>query len=436
VRADASPRAAAVALGRALRGAGLPVAIDRELLFLEALAEVDLRRPDHVYWAARAAFLTAPHQIAAFEEVFARFWAGLSLDPEPSSPVEHGESDPRMPGPQRGGESLPQFRPSARSGSLLDGEPTRAAREILAPTGEEGERGPRRGVIAAYSAEEVETRPEPLAFESEEVVAVRRLAEELRRRVPLRRSRRPRSSKRPGRLDVRRTLRAAMRTDGEAIRPAFVSPSERPRKLLFVCDVSGSMERYSRVLLASLGAAVRSGARAEAFVFATRLTRLTPELREGEVGAALERARAAVADWSGGTRIGLALAELNRIWGPRGLARGAIAFIVSDGWDRGDPELLAREVERLRLQCRRLVWLNPRPGDLAGQPLAIGLRAALPCVDDYIPGHDARAVAGLARLVGGLDSGRPTRGSGHFARIESPREARPNAAAPAGFVGR
>jgi uncharacterized protein with von Willebrand factor type A (vWA) domain len=183
------------------------------------------------------------------------------------------------------------------------------------------------------------------------------------------------------------------------------------------------LERYSRLLLASLQAAVAAGIRAEAFVFATRLTRLTGTLSDRDVSRALELARAAVPDWSGGTRIGQALAEFNRGYARLGLARGAIAIIASDGWDRGDPDALARELARLRLQCRRLVWLNPRPHqDAGGQPLAVGMRAALPFIDDFVPGHDPAAVATLARLIGGLSSERPMRP--HHARGPIAVEAR------------
>jgi uncharacterized protein with von Willebrand factor type A (vWA) domain len=144
-------------------------------------------------------------------------------------------------------------------------------------------------------------------------------------------------------------------------------------------------------------------------VFATRLTRLTGPLNGRDTGRALEKARAAVPDWSGGTRIGYNLAEFNKTFARRGLARGAIAIIVSDGWDRGDPELLARELRRLQLQVRRLVWINPRPVSLGNQPLAVGMQVAMPFVDDFVPGHDPRAVEGLARVIGGLGERRPQR---------------------------
>jgi len=169
------------------------------------------------------------------------------------------------------------------------------------------------------------------------------------------------------------------------------------------------MERYSRVLLGSLKAAIGGLAKAEAFVFATRLTRLTRSLSTRDLERALELARAAVPDWSGGTRIGHTLAEFNRSYARRGFARGAIVIVVSDGWDRGDPELLADQVRRVQLQARRLVWINPRPMVVDEQPLAIGMRAAMPFIDDFVPGHDPRSMAGLATLIAALESGRPHR---------------------------
>lgn len=403
---------AVVALGRALRERGIPASVDEELVLCRALAEVDLRRREQVYWAARSIFLRHRDQSGAFDQVFARFWEGLPLDRPGTVVAEHGEGDPRMTGAQHGGESLPQLRSEGRGSHLLDGNGALASKvleELLTSAGDADGSGHRQGVLAAYSPNEVLAEREPLGFGSDELVAVRRLAEELRARVPERRSARLRPTRHGGRLDVRRTVGRSLETDGETIRLAFASPSHRPRRLVFICDVSGSMERYSRALLASLRGAVGAQVRAEAFVFATRLTRLTRPLSGHDLARALEKAREAVADWSGGTRIGSALADFNRAYGRLGLARGAIVIIVSDGWDRGDPEVLAEELGRLRLQCRRLVWLNPRPGTLEGQPLAVGMRAALPYVDDFVAGHDPRAIVQLARVIGRLGSGRPAR---------------------------
>jgi uncharacterized protein len=400
---------AVVALGRALRREGMSTTVDQELALANALSVIDVRNRNQVRWAAAGCFLRGPHELSVFDRVFDRFWKGERLNGPRGPIVEHGETDPRMPGPQHGGESLPQFRLEGRSGHLLDGNASQAGQEIPTAGAQEPGQGQRRGVLAAYSPEEIETERHPLAFEREELEAVSILGEQLRRAHPTRLSRRARPSRRRGRLDLRRTVRGALRTDGEALSPAWSSPSLRPRRLALLCDVSGSMERYSRILLASLRAAVSAGIDAEAFAFATGLTRLTPALADRDIGRALEQARAAVGDWSGGTRIGAALAEFNRIWGRRGLARGAILIVFSDGWDRGDPELLARETRRLQLQVRRLIWVNPRPAEIEMQPLAIGMRAAMPFVDDFVPGHDPRAVAGLASLIRGLGETRPGR---------------------------
>jgi uncharacterized protein len=412
---------ASVSLGAALGERGLPACADQAVLLCHALGEVDVRQRAQVYWSARSVFVRSPEHVPAFEEVFDRFWAGEPLFAG-TPMVAAGESDPRMPGAQHGGESTPQFRMDGRSSHLVDGEPTRATREIPAAPGEDPQRPlerARRGLLAAYSPEEVLPEADAWRWEREELAAVKRLAQELRRAAPQRRSRRARRARLGGRLDLRRTLQQAMRTDGEALELAFCATARRPRNIVVICDVSGSMERYSRALLAALGGIVGSGVRAEAFVFATRLTRVTGQLAGHDSAACLERARAAVADWSGGTRIGDALRDFNRTWGRRGIARGAVVLIVSDGWDRGDPGRLAIEVARLRLQSRRLVWLNPRPAQIDGQPLALGMRAALPHVDDFVPGHDPRAVAALAKLIGGLGSGRPARAQRVSVRAET-----------------
>ncbi|MHB8656510.1 MAG: vWA domain-containing protein [Solirubrobacteraceae bacterium] len=399
---------AAVTLARALREFGLSASVDSELVFFRALAEIDVREREQVYWAAKATFVHDPDERPVFDSIFERFWAGHELVITPRG-SEHGESDPRMTGPRQGGESLPQFRQGGKSSAPVDGAKNRATRDIPSAEGEDGASDRKRGVLAAYSPAEALGEKARLEYAREELAALRKLAEAIKRSAPERRSRRLRPACRGAGLDVRETVRNSLATDGEAIRLAYCGPTQRPRRLLFICDVSGSMERYSRVLLGSLKAALGAANKTEAFVFATRLTRLTRSLSGHDLERALERAREAVADWSGGTRIGAALAEFNRTYGRRGFARGAIVIVVSDGWDRGDPEILANEVSRLQLQARRLVWINPRPMLVQEQPLAIGMRAAMPYVDDFVPGHDPRAIAGLGTLLGDLGGGRPQR---------------------------
>ncbi|MDQ3721437.1 MAG: VWA domain-containing protein [Actinomycetota bacterium] len=405
---DQAILAASVAFARALREQGLTVSVDSELVFFSALAELDVRKQSDVYWGAHAAFVHTPDERRVFDSIFERFWGGYPMT-QGERGAEHGESDSRMGGAQHGGEALPQFQQKGKAASGVDGEKQRATRDIPSAEGDKGATNQKRGVLAAWSERETVSDKQRLAYNPEELAALRQLAEEIKRAAPERRSRRCRPARGGHRLDVRRTLRDSMTTDGEAFRLAFSAQTPRPRRLLFLCDVSGSMERYSRVLLASLKAAVGAARRAEAFVFATRLTRVTRSLDGRDLERALEQARASVPDWSGGTRIGGALADFHRTYGRRGFARGAIVVVVSDGWDRGDPNLLAGQVRRLQLQARRLVWMNPRPMAVDSQPLAIGMRAALPYIDDFVPGHDPRAVAGLAQLIGGLAADRPMR---------------------------
>lgn len=400
---------ASVALGRAARSAGMHATVDDELTFCRALAEVDVRRRAPVYWAGRAVFVTSPDQLPTFDSVFERFWSGG--DESADEPIaEHAESDPRMPSAQHGGSSLPQYRLDGRSFHLFDGGAARRARDDLSSGGDPlAERdGRRAGVLAAYSPEDAPGEESPPAYDEHELAALRRLARELRTRAPQRLSRR-RCAGRHGSIDVARTVRNALRTDGEAIRLAHSRRSTAPRRVLLLCDVSGSMDRYSRGLLAVLHAVVSSGMKAEAYVFATRLTRLTRELRGNDAATVLEQARQAVGDWSSGTRIGGALAEFNRTYARRGHARGAVVIVISDGWDCGDPVALGQEVQRLRLQARRLVWVNPRPALLGGQPIALGMRTVEPLVDDLVAGHDHAALVKLIELICNLDGRRPAR---------------------------
>ncbi|MBA3358372.1 MAG: VWA domain-containing protein, partial [Thermoleophilaceae bacterium] len=201
-----------------------------------------------------------------------------------------------------------------------------------------------------------------------------------------------------GRVDLQRTLRAALRYGGEPIERHWREPGERPRSLVLVCDVSGSMEPYARMLLAYMQACVAARRRVEAFAFGTRLTRITGELRGRDPGVALERAAGVVTDWSGGTRIGESLATLNREHGSR-VGRGAIVVILSDGWDRGDPEQLAQEMERLSRCAHRVVWLNPLKAAPGYEPLTRGMVTALPHVDEFLTGNSLASLEHLASLM-------------------------------------
>jgi hypothetical protein len=232
-----------------------------------------------------------------------------------------------------------------------------------------------------------------------EMVAARELIARLARRGPTRISRRTRPVRRRSHApDVRRVIASSLRTGGEPLHRHWRAPSTRPRPVVLVCDVSGSMTPYARVLLQYMHASVAARRRVEAFAFGTRLTRITNELAGRNHDLALERASAAVTDFSGGTRIGAALAELNRVHGRR-IGRGAVVVVLSDGWDRGDPQVLDAEMARLRRSAHRLVWLNPLAAHPDFEPLARGMRAAVPHTDELLAGNSLASLEELAAIL-------------------------------------
>jgi uncharacterized protein with von Willebrand factor type A (vWA) domain len=256
-------------------------------------------------------------------------------------------------------------------------------------------------VPAAWSDVELLREKDFAAYSEEEMIVARELIERLARRGPRRLSRRTRPSRRRGhRPDLRRIVRSSLRTAGEPVHRHWRAPSERPRPVVLVCDVSGSMTPYARMLLHYMHASVAARRRVEAFVFGTRLTRITFELGGRDHDLALERAVSAVADFSGGTRIGAALARLNRDHGRR-VGRGAVVVILSDGWDRGDPEVLDAEMARLRRSAHRLVWLNPLAAHPDFEPLTRGMRAAVPHTDELLAGNSLASLEELAVILEG-----------------------------------
>ena len=237
----------------------------------------------------------------------------------------------------------------------------------------------------------------------EEFARARRLIRGIAAQRPRRRTRRLRPDPHGTHLDVRRLARRSLSTGGDPVLRAFRSRAEKPRKLVLLLDVSGSMEAYSRALLLYLHAARGSGRGVETFAFGTRLTRITRELATRDPDAALAAAASRVVDWSGGTRIGASLKAYNDEWGRRALTRGAVVVVLSDGFERGDPELLEGEMTRLARQAFAVVWVNPLKGHEAYEPLGGGMQAALPWVDRLVTGHDVASLEALGRILGGID---------------------------------
>jgi uncharacterized protein len=381
------PAFAAVMLGRSLRAAGVPVTPDRSATFAAATRLLDARNRGGLYWAARLGFVTSRDQVAVFDAVFDALVGGVS------DPAGAERGDPTAAPPVQARPRPPRDRAATARGGVTaasadsPGEGRSALEPRALPAGARASDAER---LADVRLDELDER---------ELAIVADLIRRLAVATPARRARRSRAARRAGPLDVRATLRRSRRTAGDPVERLHRRRRVRPRPLVALLDVSGSMAPYSRAYLLLLEGAAR-GARAEAFVFATRLTRVTRALREGRPHAALERAGAAAPDWAGGTRIGEALRAFTNRFGRRGLARDAVVVVFSDGWERGDPALVRREMERLSRLAYRIVWVNPRVAAPGFAPVTGGMGAALPYVDELISGHSLAALDEVVEAVG------------------------------------
>jgi uncharacterized protein with von Willebrand factor type A (vWA) domain len=375
---------------RLLRQAGLPVAVGQQLAFIEALGLVDIGNRQQVHDAARALLLSRRDDLAAFELVFNRVWRAGA-----------GTSAVRAR----------RQRPAAGGGTAVQGSFTIAsydafrARELEREVEVEDRRG-------TWSAMEVLRSRRFAEMSPEELDALRRLMQSMDWRAAERRTRRLRPATGGRWPDLRRALRGALRHGGLVVQVPRREARVVERPVVFLADISGSMERHSRIVLQFLHAAVRKRRHVEVFVFGTRLTRLTARLRVRNVDRAIAAAAAEVVDWAGGTRIGDSLREFNRRWSRRVLRRGAIVVILSDGLDRGDEASLRREMRLLRGRAHRVIWLNPLAGTAGWAPTAAGMASAREFVDDLLPAHDLDALERFLALLRSVPARRPTRRSG------------------------
>jgi len=383
----------AVGLTTALHRAGLPTGPDRAVALARALRLVPPVDRAALYWTCRVALVSDRAQLPVFDAVFSAVFDGM-LDPadsrgEPTAPPAVG-SEPRT----RPAE--PDRRPAATA------DPPPEPGVVGAPGGDDGtdEQTEREVLLAAASPEERLRHTAFPELSADELEAVRALVRRIALATPERRSRRLRPSGARGeRLDLRRTVRAAQRTGGEPVRLLAARRSTRPRRLILLCDVSGSMQAYTRVYLTLLQGAV-AGARAEAFVFSTRLTRLTRQLAVRDADTALALAGATSSDWAGGTRLAEGIRRFVTDHGRRGLARGAVVVVLSDGWASDDPDDVADAMARLRRLAHRIVWVNPRKAAPGYAPLVGGMAAALPFCDAFVSGHSLAALEQVAVAVG------------------------------------
>ena len=384
------PGPLAVGLTTALHGAGLPVTPERAAGLARSLRLVPPVDRSALYWTCRIALVTDRAQLPTFDAVFSAIFDGR-LDPADN------RGDPNAP-PPIGAE--PRTRPSppdSRPGT--PGAPTGGATASASGADDDGGETERELVLAVASTEERLRQTSFADLTDAELTGVRELVRRLVLSTPERRSRRIRPTRRRGdRLDLRRTVRAAHRTGGDPVRLVHATRRRTPRRLVLLCDVSGSMEPYTRVYLTLLQGAV-AGARAEAFVFSTRLTRLTRELSVRDPDQALARAGATTSDWAGGTRLADGISRFVAGHGRRGLARGAVVVVLSDGWATDEPADVAEAMRRLRRLAHRIVWVNPRKAAPGYEPLVAGMRAALPYCDAFVSGHSLAALEQVVTAV-------------------------------------
>jgi hypothetical protein len=366
--------------GGLLRRAGVPVSADQVGRFVRAVVLTTPATLDELYWVGRVTLLAERGQIETYDGVFGQVFRGLHdwADDRGDLGAGHVSAPPLS-------RTTLTTSASAPPGTGDDDNDGEAEREVE---------------VALASREERLATVDFADLTDDELRDLRALMRQIQVALPLRRARRHHRHPRGDRLDLRATLRRSRRTGGDPVHRVTRRARQRPRKLVVLCDISGSMAPYSRAAIQLLHAAAIGGPRAEVFTFATRLTRLTRVLAIADPDAALAAAAQTSPDWNGGTRIGASLKEFVDRYGRRGVARGAVVVVVSDGWDRDDPALVGEQMERLRRLAHRIVWINPRTAAPGYEPLAGGMHAALPHCDQLVSGHTLTSLRSVfAQLV-------------------------------------
>ncbi len=365
-----------VLFGRMLRTLGVEITPSQMVDLVDSLQYVNIGSRQDFKNSARAVLINRREQLPLFDEAFDLFWQargestllGLDIGQLLQKQQEKLEVYRRDPVTENNEQPTPEEEPEAER-------------------------------MLTYSDREILRHKDFARLDAEEMVAVRRMMLQTQWRIEPRRTRRTVRATQGNLIDLRRTVRQNLRHGGELLHLAHKERKVKRRPVVLLCDISGSMERYSRVLLQFIYVVTSRLDRVESFVFSTRLTRITRQLRRRDIDEALREAGTVVHDWAGGTRIGEAIKTFNYQWARRVLGQGAIVMIISDGWDRGDIGLLEREMDRLHRSCHRLLWLNPLLGATDYQPLVRGIKVALPHVDDFLPVHNLASLEQLAALL-------------------------------------
>jgi uncharacterized protein with von Willebrand factor type A (vWA) domain len=381
--------------GRLLRAVGIKITPTQILDLVAGLDYVDIGRRADFKNTARTILVNHHEHIPLFDRAFDLFWQ--ARDKNTLLEMDLGTLLRKKPEAEKTPELVPQKEQEEQNESS-----------------EEESDEPVIDTVYTYSAREVLRHKDFAELDPEELQEIKRLMQNMHWRLERRRTRRKTPAPHGKHIDMRRTFRQNLRYGGHPIKLTWRQRKLKRRPLVLICDISGSMERYARVLLKFVYAISNGLDHVEAFVFSTRLTRITRELRNKNIDTALDQVTASIQDWAGGTRIGDALKTFNYQWGRRVLGQGAIVMIISDGWDRGDIDLLGTEMNRLQLSCQRLIWLNPLLGSASYEPLTRGIQTALPYTDDFLPVHNLASLEQLGNLLEKLGEHKPSRPQ-HFA---------------------
>jgi uncharacterized protein len=400
--------AESVGFSRALRAAGLATDLGAAVDFARALGLVEIGERETVRAAGQAVFVRRRDDREVYDKVFARWWRRRGRKRTSADGPAVATDDPSAVEAEDG-----LAGPANEEGQI--GDDANTIDGIPMPISSEDDDGSEvDGVIAAptaYSSSELLRHRDFDRMTAAELRDAERLVDLLEPRLELRRTRRYELHHHGRLLAPRTMLRRNLATGGQFTEWVWRRPTKRPRQIVVLCDISGSMERHSRLLLRFVQAlSAASSVKTESFVFGTRLTRVTRLLRDRDRDRALARVADSVNDWAGGTRIGESFRDFNLHWARRTLRTSGVVIVVSDGWDRGDPALVASETARLRRNCHRLVWLNPLAGTPGYEPLAGGMRAALPYVDDFLPAGTVASLERLGEILAGVRSSDVRRG--------------------------
>lgn len=362
--------------GRMLRALGVEITPTQIIDLVESLKYIEIGNRQDFKNSARAVLISRQEHLALFDEAFDLFWQARN---EELTELDLGKLLRKRRKPQT---QQVVYRANNGNGADNDQEPE-----------------PQLDRIYTYSDQELLRQKDFAKLDDNELSAIKRMMLKTVWQLAPRRTRRMVRASQGPRIDLRRTMRQNLRHGGEFLHLARRERKFKRRPIVMICDISGSMERYSRVLLQFVYVVTSRLDRVESFAFGTRLTRITRQLRTRNIDQALRDASATIIDWAGGTRIGESIRTFNYEWARRVLNQGAVVLIISDGWDRGDVALLAREMDRLQRSCHQLIWLNPLLGDADYEPLVRGIQAALPYIDNFLPVHNLASLEQLAALL-------------------------------------